>query len=105
MHPALVALGVLLLGLVLNAAWALATARPHTPTTRESASPVNPLDAIARGLQPFVGRHPDGTSHAFTRPAAAGSHACDSVAYCHHAALACRCGATLLRGHSVPEVR
>lgn len=107
MHPVLLVAAVLFLGLLANAMWALATSRPHTPATIALGTTAgNPMLALARGLQPFAGRHPDGTSHAFTEPVPAGTHACgDGPSYCHHTALACRCGASAVHGYAVPEVR
>lgn len=99
----LIVLTVLLLGLVANAACALATNRPHSPAIPALAAPLDPMLALARGLQVLADRHPDGTSHHFITPTPAAAHPCGD--YCHHAAIACYCGASRLRGYSVPEVR
>lgn len=104
MSPYLLLPALVLLALCADACRALATQRPHTPS--RAGKPLTPVDALASGLQAFAGRHPDGTTHDFTTAAPVGVHACTSgVGYCHHEALACRCGAQRVTGYAIEEMR
>lgn len=101
MHPVLVVLGLMLLGLVLSAARSLVAASAVGGVRAHNA---NPLD-VPSLLNILTGRHPDGTAHRFGETVPLGVHSCESVSYCHHERMRCACGASRVSGYAVAEVR